>query len=180
MGVVDEVALAEEFFHFFRGQSMPGLDGRTAGHRMEHMVEQIAARHLAFVLNELFREVFHDANEIASRNQRRMRHEQNRRPAELLQFETDLLQQIERLQQRHAFGRGAFDGFRNQQPLTLHASGQNAVAKMFIQNAFVQRVLVDDFQTRVAGDNDVAVVNLDGSEFGSVCCCSLDRPGLFG
>ncbi len=179
MGVVDEVALAEEFFHFFRGQSMPGLDGRTAGHRMEHMVEQIAARHLAFVLNELFREVFHDANELPRGISvgcdmskivvRRTPAIRNRSPS------TDrATPATPRIRSR------CIRWIQESTAVDAPRLGQNAVAKMFIQNAFVQRVLVDDFQTRVAGDNDVAVVNLDGSEFGSVCCCSLDRPGLFG
>jgi len=36
---------------------------------------------------------------------------------------------------------------------------------VFVHDAFVECVLVDDFQSRIAGDDEVAVVDLKGAEF---------------
>ena len=93
--IIHEVPLAEKFLHLFGGEAMAGFDGSATGHRVEHVVQQIPASHLAVGLHQLFREVLDDLHQVAARNQRRVRHQQNRGAAELLNLEADLFQQVQ-------------------------------------------------------------------------------------
>ena len=95
MRIIYEMPLAQELLHFFSRQTLAGLDRRAARHRVEHVVQQIPASHLAVVLHKLFSEIFDDPGQIAPRNQRGMRHQQDRGSAEFLQFKTDLFQQVQ-------------------------------------------------------------------------------------
>ena len=77
---------------------MTRFDGRFARHRVQHVIQQIATTHLAVVLHELLGEVFDDLDQIAARNQCRMRHQQDRGATKLLQLKPNLFEQFQRLQ----------------------------------------------------------------------------------
>lgn len=59
----------------------------------------------------------------------------------------------------------AFDGFGDEESLGFDDTGEYFCAEVFVHDAFVECVLVDDFQSRIAGDDEVAVVDLKGAEF---------------
>lgn len=54
----------------------------------------------------------------------------------------------------------AFDGFGDEESLGFDDTGEYFCAEVFVHDAFVECVLVDDFQSRIAGDDEVAVVDL--------------------
>ena len=62
------------------------------------------------------------------------------------------------------FDRTALDRFRDQQHLTFDSALQHAYTQMFVQNPFMQRVLIDDFDSVLGCCDQVTVVNLQRPE----------------
>ena len=106
-----------------------------------------------------------NAPDASARNECGIGIDENCGAAEVLQVEAHFGEQFCGIENGCGFHGGAFDGFGDQQPLRFDAASKDAVAEMFVHDAFVQGVLIDDFQTGVAGHYKVAVVNLEGSEF---------------
>ena len=75
--------------------------------------------------------------------------------------------------QNSGFDRAAFDGFRNEQFLAFDGSFEDSNPQMFVQDSFVQRMLIDDLNAVVSGDNKVAVMYLQRTKFihWGGCCC---------
>ena len=72
---------------------------------------------------------------------------------------------------------GSGEGERKEQTLAFQRAARDSGEQVFVEDAFVERVLIDDDQAIVAFDNEVAVVKLDGGDDGGR---GLERGGIGG
>ena len=70
--------------------------------------------------------------------------QQQRLIPERIDPESQFGQQLAVFEQQRQLARAEFDRFGNEQPLRLDRPLQNSTAQLFIDDPFVQRVLVDD------------------------------------
>ncbi len=157
--------MSEEIAHFFDGESLSGFDGGAAGHGVEHGIEEISASHFSIGLNEFFGEVADDANEPSAGDEDRAGVNEQRGASEVLNVEAHFCEEVCGFENCSGFDGGAFDGFGDEQSLGFDVSGEDSLAERFVHDAFVKRVLVDDFDAGITGDDDVTVVDLEGAEF---------------
>ncbi len=80
--------------------------------------------------------------------------------AQRLRVDPEPLQQRPGLLQHRNLRRRRDDHDRNQHPLTLQRAALHASQQLFVQNPFMQRVLVDDLQAVLSLHHQIAVVQL--------------------
>lgn len=132
---------------------------------MEHVVEQITSVKSTVFLDQFFGEVEHDAYDATAGDKSRERVQQQGCATEFLNIEAHLCHEFRVFKDGGRLNCSAFDGFGDEQSLGFDDTCENFSAEVFVHDAFVQRVLVDDFESGVAGDDKVAVVDLEGAEF---------------
>jgi hypothetical protein len=165
MRIADEVSLPQEVSHFFDGKSLSGFDGCAAGHGVQHIIEQIAAGHFAIGLHQFFGEVANDSQESTAGNEHRAGVYEESGAAKVLDTESHFGEEVGGFEYCCRFDGGAFDCFGNQELLRFDRTSQNSLTQRFVHNSFVQSMLINDFNTGITGDDNIAVVNLECSKF---------------
>ena len=163
VGIVNQVPLFQQAIDFFLRQSLAGFDGGFAGHHCDQVIQQIATRRL-FGVVEVIGDIADQLFQIDLLEHHGITGDQQRVATKFFDTQTEAVEHFGVIQQERRLFAAHFESQRDEQLLGFDRLRKDAFAEVFVHDAFVQRVLIDDGQRAFVLDDDVAVQNLNRSQ----------------
>lgn len=177
VGVVGQVSGGEEGVDFGGREGVAGFDGSLAAHHVQQLVEHVAAIGSFAVGEELRGQIADQVGWGDTAEHGWHAGYEDRAAAEGRKANADSFQGFDVFREGCGLRGGQVDRFRHEQVLRFDGSGEDFGSQLFVQHAFVQRVLVDDHDAIDAFGDEVAVVDLERGEVGGVAAVAGDFRG---
>lgn len=162
VGIAAEVAKRNQVLDLIARQLIAGLDGSLAGHHVQQFIEQIGGSQAGPVGQQFVDNPAQHFGRILLGQNGGIAHYQHRVATKGLDQHAELGKFLGAGQDRRDFGWAEMNGFRHQEALGFQAACRDARFELFVQDPFVERVLVDNDQPVLGFGNQIRVMNLQG------------------
>jgi hypothetical protein len=161
MFILGEVTLGKKRFDFLVGQPVAEFHRCLTGDHMQQVIKQIACIGPAATLQQFIDQIAQHLGRTQVGQHGRIARNKYRLAAERLHFDAQLCQELRMLQCCCRFASRQIHRLRHQQLLRFEHAAQHLFSKLFVQNALVKRVLIDDFYSNIRFDDKIPIVNLE-------------------
>ena len=157
-GIVALIQLGEHVANLLTGEALIGPDAMVAGYHHATFVQHLFQTGFQADVGGPFRQLDDNLSHIAVIEQRRHRFDHKGVPAEGFQLQSPVVERRDELLQDLGLGKPHLHGFGHQQPLGFNPAGPSL--ELFIDDAFMGGMLVDENETLGTLANDISAVKL--------------------
>jgi len=158
---VDEVATSEKRVDLGGGKGVAGFDGGLAGHHVQDLVEKFFVVQIEGLLFAALEKLAEEVGGVETFQEAGKRVNGDGIGTDGRGFDAEARQQGLNLFEQFLLPGARGDGERDKKALALERAAGQARQQVFVHDAFVKRVLVDDDQAVLALGDEIAVVKLN-------------------
>jgi hypothetical protein len=158
---VDEMSASQEGIDFGGGEGVAGFDGGFAGHHVEHFVQELLLIQIEGFLLAAFQKLGEELGGVETLQEAGECVDGDGIGADCGSFDAEAFDKRLNLFEHFLLAAAGGESDRDQQALAFQRTARNARQQVFVHDAFMKGVLIDDDQAVIAFGDEITVMKLD-------------------